>query len=479
MNIGQKVIPVGALLFGLALGTLWSPREKDLTPEQITAALSRQASKSTHSSSRSGLSANNRSSTRSQGNPRNSSLYQELTVENLISTFKNLQDEEEINPMALARYAAQLTNMGEFEVTALLKELQGPFDEEDGAMQEVAESISIIVFSRLCELNGPEAMRMLHSGELGEDIDDVAILGMNAWVAADPEGARRWFQGAMLEVDKVILAGGEEEDLKGAASLLEETDIISAYLRGMTALDPDAVKESIASLQSDEIREHMQMELSEQLIEGANSKDQILSLLNDDTFKDFGHAQIELIAKLTQVDTDAAESWATTQPLSLNRDHMYASIANSLLQENPSEGAAWYQAQELSPDTSEAERLQRITNRWMVRDLEGAATWLLQQPNNPDRDYSESLLATRSAQNDEWEAAFRWNSDITDASTQEESLNRLLRQSWDRRSNSINQEAIQAAHASGHGHAIDAFLQSKDAAATGSSRLSGKSLPRE
>lgn len=474
------LLPLGTLTLGLVLGSLWSPRPKPPTPEQIAAATARHSSKSDNSLSRSSNSSAN-SSSRSQGSNRyNASFSEELSVENLIRVFSSIDDEDEINPMEFARYAHQISSLNEFEAKALLAELQIPFaegQEDEEEMAEFAQFVSIVVFSRLCELNGPEAMQMLQDGKLGKDLlDEYSGIGMNAWVAADPEGASHWFNGALSQLDQLAAQGVDLEDTEDpTAALIIEGEVFDSYLRSMAKLDPEGLQNSIDSYQSEEVREEMQAVLAEAIVENASSKNEIMTLLNDDTFDQYAHGKVDLIHKLSESEPLEAARYVESQAPSATRDAMLLSVASSLLQDNPADGAAWYQAQELSSETTETERMQTITSQWMYKDLEGAATWLLEQPNNDSRDNSEALLAHRSAQTGEWEAAFRWSADISDPQAQTRTLDRVLSRSWNRRDNSFDPDAVAAARSAGFGKEVDNYIQSKAPTEGGGGRLDGRS----
>ena len=464
MKIGQWILPLSTLIFGLALGSLWSPRTKSPSSEELAKAASLHSTKSNNHSS-SNPSSISSTASRSQRNGRHSTPNKELTPENLIQAFGAIHDEEKINPMEFARYGTQLSQLNEFEAKALLIELKGPFDEDQEKEAEVAQFASIVIFSRLCELNGPEAMKMLHDGELDDDlIDDLSSIGMNAWVAADPEGASHWFNGALSKLDQIIAEGGDSENIQDpAASLIVDSDMFESYMREMTTLDPEGLKNSITQYQSDEVKETLQESLAEHLVENLNSKEEIISVLNDNTFAHYEHGKIDLVQKLSESNPREAASYVEAQAPSATRDAMMLRVANALFQEKPAEGAAWYQKQELSPETLEFERLQHITTHWMYSDLEGAATWLLEQPNDNQRDRSEALLANRSAQTKEWEAAFRWSADISNTSTQQESIQNLLNQAWNRRENTLDPDAVQAARQAGYGQIVDDYVKAKTA----------------
>ena len=480
MNIHKWALLSGALIFGLVFGCLWSPRSRTPSAEELAAANSRQAKKSQQLSSEN--SSDNPNSTLSKGIPRKSLAQRELTIENLILAFSGVETEDEINPMEFARYGGQLAQMNERQVTTLLKELQGPFEEEHEDMAGVAQSFATIVFARLCELNGPDAMRMLASGELDtSNTSEVATLGMNAWVAADPGSARRWFEKAMHETDGIYLSGGEDDDLEGAALLISKSDITGAYLRGMSTLNPQAVDDLFASVQNEHVRYLLQNRLAGHVVHRAESKNEILSLLHGESLKDFGPAHVDLIENLVKVDPNEAKTWATAQPLSRDRDDMYSNIATELIKQEPAEGAAWYQAQELSPNTNEGQRLGNITRTWMNQDIEGAATWLLEQPNNAERDMAEAALAFHTVRTGDWESVFQWNADISTTTARQNNLNRILRQTWDPRKRAFKSGALEAARAAGNNEAIDAFVRSKgiSAASSNESRLGGSRLSGE
>ena len=51
MKIGQWILPLGTLIFGLALGSLWSPRTKSPSSEELAKAASLHSKKSNNHSS--------------------------------------------------------------------------------------------------------------------------------------------------------------------------------------------------------------------------------------------------------------------------------------------------------------------------------------------------------------------------------------------------------------------------------------------
>ena len=467
MKVSQWALPFGTLLLGLVLGGLWNSKSNHPSVDKLAQAHFRHPLKSTPQASGS-LSSSNQYPTQKQAQIREGSDEQELTSENLLSIFGSFWNQDEMNPMAFSRYSAQLAQMGELQSIDLLKKLQGPINGEDQEKARVASFASQFVFARLCELNGPEAMRMLSSGELGDTLpDEVAGIGMNAWVAADPEGARRWFETAMVEYDDAILAREGGVAPKGTALLILESDITRAYLRGMAAKNPEAIGKSIASFQRRSIREDLQIELADYLIEKVETKDEVLALLNSEIFNDYPYAYDGFADKLARMDFDAARRWAETQPVSLKRDLMNFNIAATLSKEDPQRAASWYLAQELSPESdAKRSRLSNYEDTWAVQDLEGAANWLLEQPNNSP---TRSIRAEFSPHQHppapvDWEAAFRWSSDDspTIQQTNKPPSIELLRSAWDSRYNTrLNPEAEKAARAAGLGQAVDDYIKSK------------------
>lgn len=457
MKISGIALPAGTLLLGLLSGSIWSPRAKEPTAEQIAQAASQlHSSKSNnHPSDSSSLTQTNSSKSGSR-RQRNGISSIELTPENLIGIFAGIDDESEINPMEFARYAAQISNLNELESIALLKSLQGPFDEDDYETGETAGIVSVIVFSRLCEVNGPEAMRMLDSGELGEElVEEMSGIGMNSWVAADPDGASRWINETMGKIDELALSGADLDELEELNSLSEE--LMASYVHGMSAIDPEKLKNNIASYQSDEVRDTMQELLTDQLVNKANSKEEITALLEDPTL-DSDYGKTDLVRKLSATDPELAADYAQSQPQGRARDEMLASVAEQLINENPAEGAEWYQQQELSPDSSESKRLQKITSQWMHQDLEEAASWLLEQPNTSERDAAESSLAQQSANSEDWDAAFEWSADISDPEKRKNATNQIIRQAWNSYQNTFNPEAAEAARRAGLENEIRPYL---------------------
>ena len=461
MKVGQWVLLASACLLGLVLGSFFGPRPNTPTSERATKEDSQLAAKSANQRSPHSFSSS-QASAQSEGEARESSFPRELTVENVVLTFRDFFYQSDANPMQIARFGARLTEMDEAEVTALLKGLQKPLLAKDGSTIELAPFVTEFVFCRLCELNGPEAMRILHSGLLGSDpMRNFGAVGMTAWIAANPESAQSWFEKTMRDVDEVSTTDKSDDSIGSSAILIGESDIRGAYLRGMLSLRPEKIEENIASYQSETVRINLQIGLFDELMKKANTAGEIVTLLNKDTFQDYPTAYQEFADELARVDFDAARSWAESQPISRKRDLMNFSIGATLAKDDPEKAATWLLAQELSPETKQGSRTSAIINYWPRQDLEGAASWLLEQPNDSSRDISEFQIAGRASEVGDWEAAFRWNEDISNESLRKRSLNRLFDKAWNHNSSEISPKVEPAARASGHWEKLKAYLEGR------------------
>ena len=364
--------------------------------------------------------------------------------------------------MQIACFGARLTEMDEAAVTALFKGLQEPLLAKDGSTIELAPFVTKFVFCRLCELNGPGAMRLLHSGLSGSDpMRNFGAVGMTAWIAANPESAQSWFEKTMRDVDEVSTTDKSDDSIGSSAILIGESDIRGAYLRGMLSLRPEVIEENIASYRSETVRINLQIGLLNELIKKANTAEEIVPLLNKDTFQDYPTAYQEFADELVRVDFDAARSWAESQPISHKRDLMNFSIGATLAKDDPEKAATWLLAQELSPETNQGSRTSEIINYWPRQELEGAANWLLEQPNDPLRDSSEYQIARRASEVGDWEAAFRWNEDISNESLRERSLNQLFSKALNHNSSEMSPEVEPAARASGQWEEFQAFRKAR------------------
>ena len=458
MTTNAWLLPGAALLFGLAAGALWSPRPKDPTPKQLAQAITQaQSTKSnnhiTHTSSNT---QETRSGVRRKRTQAGGSV-EELTAENMVQILSFFNNEKDLNLMELLRYGGLLTDASEPQTLELLQNLKNLQTEDDSSFMEGSLVATGALFTRLCELNGPRAMEMLTSGELGPiDQADFGLLGMNSWLAADPEGAKNWVIGTYKQLDQALI---NEEDFSEednpVLAMVASDDFMEQYLYGMSKIDPEGLQESLTQLGSEELREELLGELATQKADAAESQEEILALLSEENHEG-GTYKGQLIQKLAESDPAKAKELALSQPPGPERDNLLASLTSDFMREDPAAGAAWYQAQELT-DTTEQERLNTITKQWAGRDLEGAAGWLLEQPNTPDRDSSEAALASRSARASEWEAAFRWTSDISDEKHRQKSLDTILSRAWSSHYQTFPPATLQAAKEAGMENALEAY----------------------
>ena len=369
-----------------------------------------------------------------------------------------IDDEDELNLMQLARMAGMVTQMSEGEAVGLLQELMAVKEGEDHDATQMKRILGVFVFSRLCEVNGPEAMRMVAEGELGvtmgSQTDEMLAMGMNAWVAADPEGARRWFDGVLGEVDALALDGGMEEDMKnatGVMKLLQEKDLMDAYLRGMAKHDAEALTKSVESLRHEQVREAMEAEILEAVVETETTADGMVALLQQYEGAEGTDARMAAIRKLSELDNARAAKWLEGRAPSAERDHLVTRVADDMMKKDPAAGAAWYMDQELHDADREADRLQRITWQWGRADYEEASQWLERQPDGTARDGAESGMAQMAAGRQEWAESMAWLDGISNEKIQADAMQRILRSGWNPTEKVMNAELLEAAEAAGFG----------------------------
>lgn len=447
------------MALGLTFGVAWSPRPQD----DGGARSSRGTGGRNARGDAGGLSNSTEASRklredRTARKRRKGTGMGELTREALIQSFSGVVNEEEANLMELARYCGMISTIGESEAQDLLSALALPQEGDGEDADEMRGIISAIVFTRLCELNGPEAMRMAAAGELGEEFDDdFTALGMNSWVAADPEGASEWFYGLLSEGDELALSGGEEE-AEGSLLLLEDgDDLVGATVRGLAKHDLADLTERVGQLNDPEVRANMETAIFEASVENETSVEGLLALLETNQEESGSDGRREALKKLRKLDLVRAAEWVENVEVSVERDRMVSQVAGSMLEADPASGAEWYMNQELASEERQGARMEQIVGEWGVKDFEAAESWLETQANDAQRDSSESRLAQFATYQNEWDGALSWVGDISDDAMREKALRSVLKHGYDRRSEKMNADLLQAAEEAGFGEEARSF----------------------
>lgn len=444
---------------GLAFGAAWSPREQD----DAGARSSRGAGGRNAMRDEGGLSNATEASRKTRENRTARQRHRStgagaLTREALIESFSGLFNEEEADLMELARYGGMISTMGEFEARDLLLALALPLEEDVDDADEMRGIISAIVFTRLCELDGPEAMRMAATGELGEEYDDsFTAMGMNSWVAVDPRGAREWFYGLLSEGDELALSGDEEE-LEGGLLLLDDNDdLVSATVRGLAKHDLTDLTARVAQLNDPEIRANMETAIFEASVKNETSVEGLLTLLETNQEESGRDGRFEALEKLRKLDIAQAAEWVENVEVSVERDQMVSRVATSMLEADPDSGAEWYMNQELASEDNQSARMELIVRNWGGKDFEAAESWMETQTNDAQRDESERKLAQIASYQSEWVGALGWVSDISDEAMRENALWTVLRQGYGRRGQGMDTDLLQAAEEAGFGEEARSF----------------------
>ena len=380
----------------------------------------------------------------SSGDPR-------ADLEELLTTLSTLKNEDELNITDLIRRASLLTMLREDEALDVLGMLAGRAG-ETGRSDDFVELASAVVFARLCELNGPGAMDLLYDARYAplweNDREELAAIGMNSWVAADPEGARLWFDGALDQVEK-WQPGDPEAAPSTALRLLQSDDFRAASMNGLASQDPLAMEERLAAIPDKHAREELQDDLYRSLVRNESSTEGLTALL--DRCADLPEARREAVAKLDSIDPHAAAAWVEKQEVDPLRDNDVTGVADALMKQDLDAGIDWYMSQEFSDPARHSDRMSRIVSRLANEDPERAAAWLVQQPDNATRDPAEVSMAWSAMNRRDWSDSLEWLSRVSSEKLRQDNLNTVLARGWDREQKALRPEVVAAAEAAGFG----------------------------
>lgn len=353
-----------------------------------------------------------------------------------------VDDLEELNVLALLRHAHFITSMSEGEASGLLTALTSEGEDEDG-QGEMKRVVHALVFARLAELNGPEAMRLAAYGELGEmwedDEDDLAAIGMSSWVDADPEGAIKWFRGAALSDPKL-------------RELLDDRSVQNSFFAAMARHDSEIALDLFKD--ADGLARTSNIEV---IARYQPTVDAVEDLLNQQVEQS---ARDEVFEVLTDRNPTAAARWLEGQSGIPKRDEYVEYVASGLLNEDLDTGVEWYMKQDLGED-QQAERLETIVNHLAREDLSRAGEWLQEQGDSPNRDRAEIRLAGQLAGAQEWDESFQWVSEVGDSQRQRDGVERILRSGWDRTNESMDPAAESAAREAGFGDQVEEYVRKR------------------
>lgn len=390
-----------------------------------------------------GKSESRASGNRSAGSPlaRLSSGDAVTDVRDLIASFEGIRSETQLNPMELIRRIYLLTQLRESEVLDVLASLSKAEDSIRGA--EFAEMARICVLTRLAELNGPEAMRLIHSGDFASiwdgSEDTASLMVMNSWVAADPEGAKHWFEAGMKQLD--------QEELR---DLMENDDFRQAYYDGMAKHDPEALAREVGDDSDPDKRDEVMVAL----VRNAKAPEELVELL--DRCIGVYDARTEAIEKLSKADPTIAAAWVETQVVDNARDHDIEDVALVMLDRDTERGIEWYMAQEFADAEREEDRLSKIIYHLAKEDLDRAVEWLESQPDDATRDSAEISMAYQ-VKGRGWSERLRWLVRVGDVDRRNEALKTMFRSEWEREGGRLPDHVIEAAEEAGMGDAARSY----------------------
>lgn len=368
-------------------------------------------------------------------------------LEELITSISTLEDESQLDVMHLIRQASILTKLNESEAIELLQFIaEPPQNDPFGANGTIRPLFSAIVFARLCELNGPEAMSLASEGLVDSEF---VAMGMNSWVAADPDGARRWFEGLAKEADSTILREGDMAEPTELPELLENEELRQAYFNGMAKQNPEGLEERINQFETDKVRDVMLTDLRISLVAQETQPEGLLEILHKST--DLDEVRLSAVKKLTELDTEKAANWVESQAPSSARDHEVTLVARELMEENADAGITWYLSQNMHGSDRNDDRMSRIVQQLARQDVSEASQWVESQPDNASRDHAEMSLASTFANQKEWNASMTWLASVTNQEKQAASLDQVLQRGWDKKEGQLKPEVLTAAQAAGFG----------------------------
>lgn len=374
------------------------------------------------------------------------SLRTPVSAEDLMAYLKILEsvdDFEEVNFMQLLRQGSYVTRMSEREVTDLLTQFAKEDEENgvEGGDGELTQIFTGLLFTRLMELNGPDAMKMLMAGEMGprwkNEKDELLAVGMASWVDADPEGAINWFRGEAMSDPNY-------------RELFEDNTVQRAFFAAMSRHDPreamSLAQEAGGEVSSDNMEVIARHENS---VEGL---ERMLAATN-------GETQFEVFQVMSNRDPQAAARWLAGAGAVEERDHFVETVASGMMERDTERGVEWYISQEITTDEGRSERLERVVGQLAEENPATASTWLEGQPDTLLREEAEENMARFATRNSDWETSFRWAAELSDEGQRLETVNWILRRGWDRREQTMNPQMREAAENAGFGEEVGAYLE--------------------
>jgi hypothetical protein len=357
---------------------------------------------------------------------------------NYLTELAQVDDFEEINFLELLRHGHFITKLSEGEVTNLIA---GMREEEQGGQEfgELRQVFMALLFARMAELNGPEAMRMAVADELGKqfegDEDDLMTIGMSSWVDADPEGAAAWFREA----------GAQDPKFREA---LEDEDVQQAFYAAMARHDMQMALELLHEQGGEALEDNMEVVARyEKSIEGLQGMLQSAD----------GDARYEVFEVMSARDPAAAAAWLGEQGGIENRDRYVWVVGEAMLERGAPDAVEWYMAQELTAD-GDAMRSSQIVDHLAGQDATKASNWLEAQPDTPARDRAEDSLARHWNNEANYAESFRWVNEISDDTMRTEAAESMIRQGWDREEQRMQPDLDRAAREAGYGGQLDAIV---------------------
>ena len=262
---------------------------------------------------------------------------------------------------------------------------------------------------------------------------------MGSWVDADPEGALKWFQGEGMKDPKM-------------RELFDDSAVQSAFFAAMARHD---------TAQALRLAQEAGEEVSSDSIEVIARYEKTVEGLENMLAQTTGQAQLDVFNVMSERDPKSAMQWLERQNASTidNRDRYVVSVAGNLMATDQETGIEWYMKQELTSEQGTQQRFQIVVSELSDTDPAAAAEWLSEQTDVPARDAAESNLARHLARSELWSDSFRWAAELASQQQQTETVNWILRQGWDRKTTSMNEQVSQAAEGAGFETQLRSYIE--------------------
>lgn len=433
----------GGLIIGIVLTVLF--KERDSTKDEREVGGSDRVSVHFNESSMAGTRDSRRNRYQSF-----SVSSGEIGIDNLLDYLKEMSQKRnsgDPNFLELVRHGAMIGELDANGVQNLIAQLDAMVA-EDSQFEDLAEFAAGIAFMRWCEVDGPAALAELvvtKSNLMKKEADDFAKVGIQAWTAADPEGARVWVEKEVRELDQLLQDGKKPTELE---SVLDQEELYKIFLEEYVEVRGQDALEIFQDVQNEEIKSKLRDNVIESLAEREDSVAELQNLLSQTEPGEL-NSRREVIRKLAVKANTESRFWVEQQVPTKERDHLVTLVAEEYLKSDLPAAADWYLKQELVGETRHQDRYSRIFGVWRQKDLAAAYSWLMLQPDTPSRDTAESLAANSAVGQKDYLSAVEWVSGIQNEGLKQQAFDRIIKNAKRQEEGGLPEGMLEAAKEAG------------------------------